>query len=61
MLCRLQLYNVSQTIMFYPIHASRHEQMKLSVFVPALEVMHPVLSDRQTDAVPNTHVTYNRA
>ena len=37
------------TTMVYPIHESRHEPTKLSLFVPALEVMHPMLLDRQTD------------
>jgi len=47
--------------MFYPIRASRHEQIELTLFTPALEMMHPLLSDRQTNAVPNTSVTHNGA
>ncbi len=45
--------------MFYPTHASRLEQMELTLFVSALEVMHLMLSDRQINAVPNTDFTHN--
>ncbi len=51
--------NAPWTAMFYPIYASRHKKIELTLFVLALAVMHPMLSDRQTNVVPNTDVAHN--
>lgn len=37
----------------------RPEQIELTVLISALDVMHPMLSDRQTNVVPNTDVAHN--